>query len=131
MVRRNRKQQQELAAQLDEAEAQLDATAPGFRALEAILPQASETLDYIATHGGHALSRWEEHLGSGSMTWESLGEADQQRYQSFVDIAAAQITLVTINVQGLLTTEGSDRDKLIQLADELLSQSQKAVGAQV
>jgi hypothetical protein len=38
---------------------------------------------------------------------------------------------VTINVQGLLTTEGSDRDDLIQLADRLLSQSHKAVRAQV
>ncbi|HEU5216818.1 MAG TPA: helix-turn-helix transcriptional regulator [Gaiellaceae bacterium] len=131
MARRNRKQQEELATQLDEAEAQLDATAPGFRALENILPRASETLDYIATHGGHALSRWEEQLGSGSMTWESLGEADQQRYQGFVEIAAAQLTIVTINVQGLLTTEGNDRDELIQLADKLLKQSDKAVRSQV
>jgi hypothetical protein len=65
------------------------------------------------------------------VTWESLGEADQERYQGFVDIAAAQLTIVTINVQGLLTTEDRDRDELIKLADELLNQSQKAVRARV
>ena len=131
MAKRNRKQQQELAAQLDEAEAQLAATSPGFRALQDILPRASETLDYIATHAGHALNRWEDQLGPGSMTWDSLGQADQQRYQDFIDIAAAQLTIVTINVQGLLTTRGSDRDQLIQLADEVLTQSQDAVKAHV
>ena len=63
--------------------------------------------------------------------WDSLGQAEQQRYQDFIDIAAAQLTIVTINVQGLLTTRGSDRDQLIQLADEVLTQSQDAVKAHV
>lgn len=131
MAKRNRKQQQELAAQLDEAEAQLAATEPGYRALQDILPRASETLEYIATHGGHALNRWKDQLGPGPMTWDSLGQAEQQRYQSFIDIAAAQLTIVTINVQGILTTRGDDQDQLIQLADEVLTQSQDAVKAHV
>ncbi len=131
MARRNRKQQQELAAQLDEAEAQLAATEPGYTALQEILPRASEALDYIATHAGHALNRWEGQLGPEPMTWDSLGQADQQRYQSFVDVAAAQLTIVTINVQGVLTTDGSAQDDLIRLADEVLTQSQDAVGALV
>lgn len=131
MAKRNRRQQQDLAAQLDEAEAQLVATKPGYRALQEILPRASETLDYIATHAGHALNRWKDQLGPGSMTWESLGQAEQQRYQSFIDIAAAQLTIVTINVQGVLITRGDDQDQLIQLADEVLTQSQDAVQAHV
>ena len=65
------------------------------------------------------------------MTWGSLGQAEQRRYQDFVDIAAAQLAIVTINVQGLLTTRGSDQDQLIQLADEVLTQSQDAVTALV
>lgn len=131
MAKRNRKQQQELAAQLDEAEAQLAATEPGYRALQDILPRASETLDYIATHAGHALNRWKDQLGPGPMTWESLGQAERQRYESFIDIAAAQLTIVTINVQGILTTREDDQDQLIQLADEVLTQSQDAVKAHV
>ena len=131
MAKRSRKQQQELAAQLDDAEAQLAATEPGYRALEDILPRASETLEYIATHAGHALNRWKEQLGPGSMTWESLSQAERQRYQNFIDIAAAQLTIVTINLQGVLTTRGDDRQQLIQLADEVLTQSQDAVKAHV
>lgn len=131
MAKRNRRQQEELAAQLDEAEAELAATETGFRALKEILPRASETLDYIATHGGHALERWKQQLGPGSATWESLGAAEQERYQSFIDIAAAQLTIVTINVQGVLTTRGDDRDRLIRLADEVLTQSRDTVRAHV
>lgn len=131
MARRNRKQQQELAAQLDEAAVQLADTEAGYSALREILPRAAEILDYIATHAGHALKRWEEQLGRGSLTWETLGEAEQQRYQSFIKIAGAQLTLVTINVQGILTTSGSDQEDLIQLADDVLTQSENVVRAEV
>lgn len=131
MVRRNRRQQQELAEQLEEAEAQLAATEPGFVALQDILPRAAETLDYIATHAGHALNRWAEQLEPASIAWASLSHTDKERYQSFIEIAAAQLTIVTINVQGLLTTSGDEREQLIQLADEVLTQSQDAVRAHV
>lgn len=131
MVKRNRKQQQELAVKLDEAEAALAETAPGLEALENILPQATDTLDYIATHASHALTRWDQRLPTGPITWDSLNSADQQRYEDFVEIAAAQLAIVTINVQGLLTARGSDRDQLIQLADQVLRQSQDAVRTRV
>lgn len=129
MVRRNRKQQQKFAEQLDEAEAELAATKPGYEALQDILPRAADTLDYIATHAGHALNRWGNQLGSALMTWDSLDQDDQRRYQDFIDIAAAQLTVVTINVQGLLTTRGSDQQDLIELADRVLTQSQDTVRA--
>lgn len=131
MSKRNRKQQQELAAQLDEADAQLAATEPGYGALQGILPRASETLDYIATHAGHALNRWKDQLGPGPLAWASLGQADQQRYRNFIAIAAAQLTIVTINVQGVLTTCGGDQDQLIQVTDGVLTRSQDAVKAHV
>ena len=63
------------------------------------------------------------------MTWDSLGEDDQQRYHRFIDIAAVQLTVVTINVQGVLTTRGSDQEDLIELADRVLTQSQDTVRA--
>lgn len=131
MAKRNRKQRQEFDAQLEEAEAQLVATRPGIEALQVFLPRAVETLDYIATHAAHALNRWDEQLGSRSRTWASLGPSDQQRYQDFIDIAAAQIAIVTFNFQGLLITHGNDQDQLIQVADELLTQSDSAVKAHV
>jgi transcriptional regulator with XRE-family HTH domain len=131
MVKRNRKQRQEFDAQLREAEAQLVATKPGIEALQDILPRAVVTLDYIATHAGHAVHRWEDRFGSGSMAWNSLGQAEQRRYQDFVEIAAAQIAIVNFNYEGLLITSDSDRDQLIQLADELLTQSHDIVKARV
>lgn len=130
IVKRNRKQRQEFAAHLDEAEAQLAATKPGFEELQDILPRAAETLDYIATHAGHALSRWEDHLGSGSITWDSLGQAEQRRYQDLIEIAGAQVMIVTLNFQGPLITRGNDRDDLIQHAD-VVTESEDAVKARV
>ena len=131
MTKRNRKQQQELATQLNEAEAELAATRPGFEALLNILPRAAKTLGYIATHAGHSLNRWEDQLGPGSMTWDSLGESGQRHYRNFVEVAAAQLAIATINFQGLLTTRGSDQDDLIQLADEVLTKYTGAVMAHV
>lgn len=131
MAKRTRKRQMEIAAKLDQAEVELAASRPGVQALQDILPRATQTLDYIATHGGHALHRWADHLGAGSMAWDALDPAEQRRYQDFIDIAAAQLTLVTINVQGVLTTRGDDQAQLIRLADEVLTQSQAAIEARV
>jgi uncharacterized glyoxalase superfamily metalloenzyme YdcJ len=131
MVKRNRKQRQEFDAQLGEAEARLVATRPGIEALQDILPRAAVTLDYIATHAGHAVNRWEDQFGSGRVAWDSLGQAEQRRYQDFVEIAAAQIAIVNFNFEGLLITNGSDQDQLIQLADEVLTQSHDIVKARV
>ena len=131
MVKRTRKQQLELGEKLGVAEAELARSRPGIKALRNILPQATEALDYIATHAGHALIRWEADLGEGPRTWDSLGQDGQRRYQDFIDIAAAQLAIVTINAQGILTTSGSERDSLVQLADEVLTQAQAAVNAHV
>lgn len=131
MAKRNRKQRREFAAQLDDAAAELVATRPGIDALREALPRATKTLDYIATHAGHALSRWEDQLGSGTMTWDSLRPADKRRYQDFVDIAAVQVTIATFNFQGLLITRGRDRDELVEFAEKVLTQSQETVQAVV
>ncbi|MDR6413477.1 helix-turn-helix transcriptional regulator [Pseudarthrobacter sulfonivorans] len=132
IAKRNRKRQQEFDAKLKRAEAELDATTPGFKALQNILPRATETLDYIAVHAGHALNRWENQIrsqvGSGPVTWELLSHGDRQLYNDFFEIAAAQITVLTIDVQSLLTTlDGDGLNQLITQADEALTQSQNAV----
>jgi hypothetical protein len=131
MVKRNRRQRQEFDAQLHEAEAELAATRPGIAALQDILPRAAETLDYIATHGGHAVDRWGEQHATAPTTWASLSPAEQQRYGDFVDIADAQIAIASFDFQGLLITRGRDRDHLIELADDVLARSRAVVRAHV
>lgn len=131
MARRNRKQQQELAEQLDQAESEMAATRRGFEALTDILPRATETLDYIAVHAGHALTRWEGGLGAGTSSWSSLAPDQQQRYQDFVEVTAAQLALEAINVQGLMATSDDEREKLIEFADDVLTQSRAVVESRV
>lgn len=127
MVRRNRKQQQELADRLDEADAEIAMTKPSFEALVEILPRATQILDYIAVHASHALERWASQLAQRPTQWESLGEIEKRRYQDFVEIAASQLSVVTINVQDLMTLRGDEREHLIEFADEVLGQAQNAV----
>ena len=131
MRKRNRKQRQEFAGQLDEAEAELAATAPGIAALQDILRRAAETLDYIATHAGHALTRWDLQLGSGSLRWKSLGPDGQQRYLDFAAIAEAQVAIVTFDFAAILTARGPEQSALIEHADEVLTGSHDAVVARV
>lgn len=127
MVKRNKKQQQELASRLDEAEAELEATRPGFDALIEILPRATNTLAYIAIHAGHALRRWASHIPQRPMEWNSLGEVKKRRYQDFIEIAASQLAVATINVQDIMAMRGEDRRHLISFADEVLTQAQNVV----
>jgi len=124
MAKRNRKQQQELAEKLDQAESQIAATHRGFDALVDVLARATETLNYIAVHAGHALARWEAELGPRPLDWASMEAAQKERYQEFIKIAASQLSLVTINVQDLMTSSGDETEHLIELADEVLTQSQ-------
>jgi transcriptional regulator with XRE-family HTH domain len=127
MVKRNRKQQQELATKLDEADAEMAATQRGFDALVDILPRATKTLDYIALHASHALKRWESRLGPRPLHWNSMSPDDKKCYQEFIGISASQLAVVTINVQGLMVSRGEDREVLIEFADEVLKQAQSTV----
>jgi len=128
MMKRNRKQQQEFAAKLDEAEAQLADTQRGFEALvDGILPRATKTLDYIAVHAGHALKRWEDRLGTPPLEWTSMPTDERQSYREFIDIAASQLAVVTINFESLMVSRGQDREILIGSANDILDQAQSTV----
>ena len=91
----------------------------------------SAGLDYIAVHAGHALKRWETELGARRLDWASMEEGERRRYQNFIDISASQLSLVTINVQELMASRDDDRERLIELADQVLNQSLAAVEALV
>lgn len=129
-AKRNRKEQEELAARLAEAEAELSVTQPGFDAVLVLLPRATETLEYIALHAGHALTRWEAALGDRA-TWRSLGDDAQQRYQDFVDVAGAQLSLANIDFEALAAANGTDRDGLIERAEGVLARAERVVKAHV
>jgi transcriptional regulator with XRE-family HTH domain len=131
MVRRNRKQQQELIARLDEAEDKLDSTRMGFKACTDILPRATKTLDYIAVHAGHAVARWESGLAPRPLEWDSMSDDAKRRYQDFIDVAASQLSVVTINVQDLMTLEAEKLPERIRLADEVLKQAQAKIDSLV
>ncbi len=124
MVKRNRKQQQELTAKLDEADAEIAATRPGVEALADLLPRATATLDYIALHAGHALKRWRIRLGALPLEWSSMSPEDQQQYDEFIEICANQLSLVTINFTDVMVSRGEQRDALIKFADEVVKQAQ-------
>jgi transcriptional regulator with XRE-family HTH domain len=131
VARRTRKQQQQLIEQLDEAEAEIAATRRGFEALVDILARATETMEYIAVHAGHAVDRWGARLGPPPLDWQSMKPEDRELYQGFISISASQLALAAINMQGLMVSRGDDREQLIELADEVLNQSQAVVEAHV
>lgn len=127
MVRRNRKQQLELLEKLNEAEDKLDSTRRGLEACTDFLPRAASVLDYIAVHAGHAIARWESALAPRPLKWERLSDDQQRRYAEFIEIAAAQLSVATINFQDLMTLQGEALEDQIQLADEVLNQAQAKV----
>ena len=131
MARRNRKQQKEFEQQLDEAESQMAATRPGYEAVLEILPRATTVLEYIAVHACHALERWKLELGPPPLKWGSLKEMQQQRYRDFVEVAGCQIAVVTINVEAIMENSDDQREQLIQLADETLTQAQAKIESRV
>lgn len=131
VAQRNRKQQEHLKTELAEAEQELAASRPGFDALVERLPQVTDVLDYIAVHAGHALSRWQRQLGAPPHEWNTWAPQDKRQYQDFVDVAAAQWTIATINFDDFMISRGEDLDDLIRLADEILTQAKTTIEAHV
>lgn len=127
MVKRNRKQQEELSRKLNEADIEIAASEKSYKALKDILERSIETLDYIAIHGGHALTRWIGQLGPRPVDWNTMSPDQQQHYQGFVEVAASQLSIVGIDVQTLMVSRGAPREQLIELADQVLEQTESRV----
>ncbi len=131
MTRRSRRQQAELAANLDAAEAELHATAGGFETLATVLPRATAILDYIATHAGHALARWPVASNRHPVAWDALDAHDRQCFGEFSDVTAAHLSIVSIDFQGLLTAPGVDQHVLVANCGHLLDRARDIVTARV
>lgn len=110
--RRNKSQEAKLNTQLDVAEASLDATQTGFDLLADTLTRATTTLDYIGVHAAHALEKWERGLGARPIAWESLTAEQQQSYRHFIDIAACELAMDSIEAAQFMTTEGENLEHL-------------------
>lgn len=125
-ARRNRQQQQELRAKLDQAEAQLDAQARGVQAFTDLVSRTAEILGYIAVHGAHARERWSKRLEAPTH-WDDLSSAQQEQYDDFVHLCAAQLAVATLDVQRLLVLSGEELDQEIGLMDQILEKSEDLV----
>jgi transcriptional regulator with XRE-family HTH domain len=130
-ARRSLKQQQEQAAALRELDAEIRATRRGLEALEDFLPRATQVLDDIAVHGGRALNKWEAQVGPQPLEWDSLDPSQRKRYQDFAKILGCQLEVTELDFQELMESRGEDRERLIELFDRVLNQSQEVVDSLV
>lgn len=104
------------------------------------MPEATEILEYIAVHAGHALNRWDanmeltgvnSNIGQGPCEWQSLSGAEQQRYQDFVEIAAAQLAVAAMDFENLMTERGGEFEPATAVAREILTQARKTITSHV
>lgn len=129
MARRNRKQEAALREQLDQAEAGIASAQRGFDALVDVLPRATEILDYVAVHASHALKKWRTDLAPRPIAWPEMTPEQQQRYQDFITIAGCQLSVDSISVEEVMTTEGEQLEHLIEVANDVLTRAAKTVEA--
>jgi transcriptional regulator with XRE-family HTH domain len=130
-LQRNRRQMRELAAELDEVEAALAQSQRNVALLRDLMPVATETLDYVAVHAAHALERWERQLGSDQNEAESLGKADQQRYEDFVEVAAAQLSVAALDFGALMTSHGQELEHAAEFGYAVLAQAREIITSHV
>jgi transcriptional regulator with XRE-family HTH domain len=121
----------ESAARLAAAEDDLARTQPNVDALADIIPKATELFEYVALHAAHAVARWRDQLGGGSLAWDSLSPDQQRRYDDFVEIAAAHLAVATIDLQELAGSTDENLERAVALADQILEQSREAITSRV
>ena len=127
LARRSRRQNDQLRIELDQAEANLAATRLGFEAVMDILSRATHLMDYVAVHAAHARRRWQAQLPHGATHWSDLGPDQQRQYHGFVEVAACQVCVDSINMTELLAASAAEQATLIQLADDILTLAQQQV----
>ncbi|MBJ7289172.1 helix-turn-helix transcriptional regulator [Williamsia sp.] len=127
VARRSKKQNQERADALNKAQAQLDSTARGVDALAELIPDAAEILNYVATHGGHALKRWAREIGEPPFEWDTMTPEQQEQWERFVAIAACQISAAALDAERILVAGGDEREELVTIAQEVLSETKESL----
>ncbi len=77
-------------------------------------------------HGAHARERWSKRLEAPTH-WDDLSSAQQEQYDDFVHLCAAQLAVATLDVQRLLVLSGEELDQEIGLMDQILEKSEDLV----
>lgn len=117
------KKEAQFRKRLDELETELKATRTSYQALADHLPRATVVLNHIAVHGTHALDRWV--AGLGPLPWGPLTPEDEERYRVFVELAACQVVLAAIDVQGVLELRDDELAELIATIDEDVTRAEE------
>ncbi|TFB66156.1 hypothetical protein [Cryobacterium sp. Hz9] len=104
--RRSRQEDELLREQVAKSEATIDATQEDFDALADALPRTTELLEYIGTHGAHALDKWQQGIGAALVHWADLTDNQKQTHQDFVAVASCQLSVDGIDASRFMTTEG-------------------------
>lgn len=126
------RQQQERTRAIDSAERGLVETQSSYQALMRLLPQATEILDYIAVHAGHALERWSARLGVPRPVWTDLNHDSRERFGDFLEISGAAMNILTIDFDALAKVRtGDDLSERISTIDDLLTRSRSIVTSKV
>ncbi|RYF60605.1 MAG: XRE family transcriptional regulator [Comamonadaceae bacterium] len=126
MARRNKQKEIKLQAQLEKAEHDLDATAPGFEALLFALQETTALLEYIAIHGAHAYQRWVDALES-RRAWDDLSIAEREAYEKFREVAGAQVSVARVNFGAYLTLRGPELERFLEETETVLQMATKQV----
>jgi len=92
-----------------------------------ILARATELLGYIAVYGSHAQRRWQAQLPRSPLRWSDLSQDQQRQYKAFVEVAACQVWVDSINMTELLAAQRDQQARLIQVADDILTLAQQAI----
>jgi hypothetical protein len=121
LARRSRRQNEQLRLELDRAQSNLTSTQPGFDAVMSLLAEATQLLDYIAVHAAHAQRRWVASLPPRPAQWSDLSVEQQRAYSTFVDVAAYQVSVDSINMTELLAAPAGRQGALSEAADALLA----------
>jgi hypothetical protein len=127
VARRSRQQNDQLRIELDQADSNLTTTQPGFEAVMDLLTDATELLGYIAVHAAHALGRWRSARPAGPVRWSDLQPDHQRAYTTFVDVAAHQVCVDSINMTDLLAAPPEQQAALIEAARAILVGARREV----
>ncbi|MDO8147505.1 helix-turn-helix transcriptional regulator [Isoptericola sp. b515] len=125
--RRSRAEEEQLLAQLDEADAKFDASQRGFDHMIDALTRATSILEIIGLHAGWRLQQWKRGLDRAPVEWRTLTPEQQEAYRRFVAIAACQIAVESLDVARFMTVDGADLEALIEGVDETLADAKATV----
>lgn len=122
-AKRIKRHQESIETSLANMESDIEMTRANLDGLEEVLREAIKTLDYVKIHAGHALKRWGPARSSGSLDWGNLDESDRTKYLQFVEVAAAQLTVASLDIRGLVEHRGRALEQTRAAAGEVITQA--------